>query len=88
MTAITGRQVVRCQFGMRRRCRSVCIALLSARWIVKECPNCGSVNNVRSMCGCSWSEQLAAMKQKEQKRRKRLAEVGTPVKFDFIGSSK
>jgi len=55
---------------------------------MKECPNCGHVNSVRNLCGCSWSEVLSAMKQAEQDRRRRLAEEGRRVKFDFIGSQK
>lgn len=47
---------------------------------MRECSNCGS-----SKCGCTWTEQLAASKQKEQERRKILREEGNPVRFDFIG---
>lgn len=51
---------------------------------MKTCDNCGSISNIGG-CGCSWDEQIAAARQKERERRKRLSEAGEPVKFDFLG---
>lgn len=56
------------------------LIIFKERSEMRECSNCGS-----SKCGCSWTEQLAASKQKEQERRKILREEGRPVRFDFIG---
>jgi hypothetical protein len=43
-----------------------------------RCANCG-----HHKCGCTWDEQLAAMRQVEIERRQKIRESGgRPVKID------
>ncbi len=47
-----------------------------------RCENCGSYDR----CGCSWDEQLKAMRIKERKRRELLRKKGAPVIVDHLGA--
>lgn len=53
---------------------------------MRECPNCGHISGpLMTHCGCTWSEQIAAARIKERRRR----ESGRKkVIVDYIGSRK